>query len=74
MTQTTMEMRNEIQLGLEPLFTIKDLAAYLQVNTTTVYGLIKDGALCGVRIGQSLRFTRKNVEGLLERCVVDRIQ
>lgn len=51
MTQTTMEMRNEIQLGLEPLFTIKDLAACLQVNTTTVYGLIKDGALCGVRIG-----------------------
>lgn len=29
MTQATMEMRNEIQLGLEPLFAIKDLAAYL---------------------------------------------
>ena len=74
MTQATMEMRNEIQLGLEPLFTIKDLAASLQVNTTTVYRLIKDGALCGVRIGQSLRFTRKNVEDLLERRAVDRIQ
>lgn len=74
MTQATMEMRNEIQLGLEPLFTIKDLAAYLQVNTTTVYRLIKDGALTGTRIGQSLRFTRKNVEGLLERRAVDRVQ
>ena len=59
-------------LGLEPLFTIKDLAAYLQVSTTTVYRLIKDGALTGTRIGQSLRFTRKNVEGLLERRAVDR--
>ncbi|WP_370453766.1 helix-turn-helix domain-containing protein [Gordonibacter sp. Marseille-P4307] len=56
------------------MLTIKDLAAYLQVSTTTVYRLIKDGALTGTRIGQSLRFTRKNVEGLLERRAVDRIQ
>lgn len=70
MTQATMEMRTET-LELEPLFTIKDLAAYLQVSTTTVYRLIKDGALTGTRIGQSLRFTRKNIEDLLELCVVD---
>lgn len=44
------------------------------MSTTTVYRLIKDGALTGTRIGQSLRFTRKNVEGLLERRAVDRIQ
>ena len=36
------------------------------MSTTTVYRLIKDGALTGTRIGQSLRFTRKNVEGLLD--------
>ena len=73
MTQATMEMRSET-LGLEPLFTIKDLAAYLQVSTTTVYRLIKDGALTGTRIGQSLRFTRKNVEDLLELCAFDENQ
>lgn len=43
------------------LFTITEVAKYLQVSNTTVYRLIKDGALCGVRIGQSLRFTRKNI-------------
>lgn len=64
-----MEMRAEA-LGLEPLFTIKDLDTYLQVSTTTVYRLIKDGVLTGTRIGQSLRFTRKNIEDLVELCVV----
>ena len=64
-----MEMRAEA-LGLELLFTIKDLDTYLQVSTTTVYRLIKDGALTGTRIGQSLRFTRKNIEDLVELCVV----
>lgn len=64
-----MEMRAEA-LGLEPLFTIKDLDTYLQVSTTTVYRLIKDGALTGTRIGQALRFTRKNIEDLVELCVV----
>ncbi|WP_283171717.1 helix-turn-helix domain-containing protein [Curtanaerobium respiraculi] len=53
---------------------MKDLAAYLQVSTTTVYRLVKDGALTSTRIRQSLRFTRKNIEDLLEQCTVDRIQ
>lgn len=56
---------------MPPLFTITEVAKYLQVSNTTVYRLIKDGALCGVRIGQSLRFTRKNIEDLLELCAVD---
>ena len=73
MTQATMEMHTET-LGLEPLFTIKDLAAYLQVSTTTVYRLIKDGALTGTRIGQSLRFTRKNVLDLLDFCAFNEDQ
>lgn len=73
MTQATMEMRTEA-LGLEAVFTIKDLVAYLQVSTTTVYRPIKDGALTGTRIGQSLRFTRENVEDLLELCTFDEDQ
>ena len=70
MTEATMEMYDET-MELEPLFTIRDLAGYLQVSTTTVYRLIKDGALTGTRIGQSLRFTRKNIEDLLELCAFD---
>lgn len=70
MTEATMEMHDET-MELEPLFTIRDLAGYLQVSTTTVYRLIKDGTLTGTRIGQSLRFTRKNIEDLLELCAFD---
>ncbi len=56
---------------MPPLFTISEVAKYLQVSTATVYRLLKDGCLTGVRIGQSLRFTRKNIEDLLEACTVD---
>ncbi|MDU6011741.1 MAG: helix-turn-helix domain-containing protein [Slackia sp.] len=44
------------------------------MSTTTVYRLVKDGALTSTRIRQPLRFTRKNIEDLLEQCTVDRIQ
>ena len=57
--------------AMPPLFTMSEVAEYLQVSTSTVYRLIRDGALKGTRIGQSLRFTRKNIEDLLENCAVD---
>ncbi|MEE8723290.1 MAG: helix-turn-helix domain-containing protein [Atopobiaceae bacterium] len=57
--------------GLEPLFSIKEVAAYLQVSTSTVYRLIRDGALRGVRVGQSQRFTRGNIQDFLEGCAFD---
>ena len=39
----------------------------------TVYRLVKDDVLTSTRIRQSLRFTHKNIEDLLEQCTVDRI-
>ncbi|MEE8723265.1 MAG: helix-turn-helix domain-containing protein [Atopobiaceae bacterium] len=65
------EIESERLGAMPPLFTISEVAKYLQVSTTTVYRLIRDGALKGTRIGQSLRFTRKNIEDLLENCAVD---
>lgn len=56
---------------MPPLFTITELADYLQVSTATVYRLMRDGVLVGVRIGSSLRFTQKNIEDLLENCAID---
>ncbi len=61
----------EAPAGLEPLFSIKEVAAYLQVSTTTVYRLMRDGALRGVRVGQSLRFTRGNIQDFLDGCALD---
>ncbi len=57
--------------SMPPLFTITELADYLQVSTATVYRLMRDGVLVGVRIGSSLRFTQKNIEDLLENCAID---
>ncbi|WP_419060886.1 helix-turn-helix domain-containing protein [Enteroscipio rubneri] len=56
---------------MPPLFTISELADYLKVSTATVYRLMRDGVLVGVRIGSSLRFTQKNIEDLLANCAVD---
>lgn len=56
---------------MPPLFTISELADYLQVSTATIYRLMHDGTLVGVRVGSSLRFTRKNIEDFLENCAID---
>lgn len=63
--------RAEKASSMPPLFTITELADYLQVSTATVYRLMRDGVLVGVRIGSSLRFTQKNIEDLLENCAID---
>lgn len=53
---------------LDPLFTVAQVAHYLQVSSATVYRLVKDGALPCRRICQALRFTRGDVDKLLEFC------
>jgi excisionase family DNA binding protein len=63
--------RKPAPAGLEPLFSIREVAAYLQVSTSTVYRLMRDGALKGVRVGQSVRFTRGNIQDFLEGCAFD---
>lgn len=57
--------------SMPPLFTISEVADYLKVSTATIYRLMHDGTLVGVRVGSSLRFTRKNIEDFLESCAVD---
>lgn len=58
--------------GLETLYTITDLSLYLKVSTSTIYRMINDGALRGSRIGRSLRFTKKNIEDMLDYCKVNK--
>ena len=43
----------------DELLTIKELAAYLKVHTSTIYRLLKKGQLPGFKIGSDWRF---NVE------------
>ena len=65
----TIAQRSPFQC--RPCSQSSELADYLQVSTATVYRLMRDGVLVGVRIGSSLRFTQKNIEDLLENCAID---
>ena len=49
------------------LLTAEEVAQALGVGRTTVYRLMSNGELRGVRIGTSRRFTQGEVEAFVER-------
>ncbi len=50
---------------MDTLLTAKQVEELLNVDRTTVYRMIKDGRLTGVKIGQHWRFSLQDVEELL---------
>lgn len=50
---------------MDELLTTKQVLAHLQVDRTTIYRMLKDGRLKGVKIGQHWRFSRSSVEAML---------
>lgn len=50
---------------MEELLTTKQVLEILQVDRTTIYRMLKDGRLSGVKVGQQWRFPRSEVESLL---------
>ena len=50
---------------MEELLTTKQVLDILQVDRTTIYRMLKDGRLSGVKVGQQWRFPRSEVEALL---------
>ncbi|MCB8978266.1 MAG: helix-turn-helix domain-containing protein, partial [Ardenticatenaceae bacterium] len=50
---------------MDELLTTRQVQAHLQVDRTTIYRMLKDGRLQGVRIGQHWRFPRSSVEAML---------
>jgi excisionase family DNA binding protein len=50
---------------MEDLLTTRQVLEYLKVDRITVYRMLNDGRLKGVKIGQHWRFPRKEVERLL---------
>lgn len=57
--------------GLEPLYTVSQVAKYLGVHTHTVYRYLAEGRMKAVRIGQSYRFTAENISDYIAECSVD---
>jgi excisionase family DNA binding protein len=50
---------------MDELLTTKQVQELLQVDRTTVYRMLKDGRLSGVKVGQQWRFSQQDVESLL---------
>jgi excisionase family DNA binding protein len=50
---------------MDDLLTTKELQELLKVDRTTVYRMLKDGRLTGIKIGEQWRFPREEVNHLL---------
>ena len=59
-------MRDVGNDSMDPLVTIEQVAAFLQVSKDTVYRLAKTGSLPGAKIGQQWRFLKSEVDAWLE--------
>jgi excisionase family DNA binding protein len=44
------------------VMTVKELASYLQVHTSTIYRLLNKGLLPGYKVGSDWRFNFEDVE------------
>jgi len=47
------------------LITADELAAYLHFSKKTIYNMVKENTLPAIRIGDSLRFSRSEIDGIL---------
>src|SRR5690349_4601196 len=47
------------------LLTVKEVQDLLKVDRITVYRMLKDGRLAGIKIGHQWRFSRRDVDSLL---------
>ena len=47
---------------MEPMMTIDEVAAYMQVSRFTVYRLVKEHAIPGTKIGRQWRFQKEDID------------
>ncbi|HQZ22931.1 MAG TPA: helix-turn-helix domain-containing protein [Thermoflexales bacterium] len=65
----TLNHQNSAEAASSHLMTVKDLAAYLSLDTTTIYRMVERGEIPVVRIGQrgrTVRFKREAIETWLK--------
>lgn len=60
------KVESTLQKALTPLYTVSEVAEYLQVSPSTVYRMIQDRRLSGVRVGHGIRFTPDNLAQMIE--------
>lgn len=50
---------------MDDLLTAREVQELLKIDRTTVYRMLKDGRLTGVKVGQQWRFPRREIDALL---------
>jgi excisionase family DNA binding protein len=50
----------------EPAMTVKDVAAYLNVDEKTIYRLVQRGVLPGFKVAGAWRFQRADIQRWIE--------
>lgn len=65
MTKRQIEHRQRTHVG-RSLLRVGEIADLLHVSPGTVYRLLRDGELPGVRVGGQWRFRREDCEGWLD--------
>lgn len=53
--------------NVEPAMTVRDVAAYLNVDEKTIYRLVTKGELPGFKVLASWRFQRSDIEAWINR-------
>jgi excisionase family DNA binding protein len=55
-------VRSQNTTKIEPVMTVKELADYLRVHSTTIYRLLRRGELPAFKIGSDWRFNRARID------------
>jgi excisionase family DNA binding protein len=50
---------------MSELLTVKEVQDLLKINRITIYRMLKDGRLTGVKVGHQWRFSRNEIDSLL---------
>lgn len=53
---------------MEKMYTVKEVADYLQQTEWTIRAKYRSGEITGIKIGRDIRFLQKDINDYLERC------
>ena len=59
-------LRNGSKMPMNEVLTVAEVAAFLRVNRSTIYKLIRRGELPAFKVGSDWRFNRSQIEELFK--------
>jgi excisionase family DNA binding protein len=59
-------LRNSSKMLMNEVLTVAEVAAFLRVNRSTIYKLIRRGELPAFKVGSDWRFNRSQIEELFK--------